>query len=98
MGLCTEVWDKTRNGSVPSVPRMQGLISLLLNIFFSGMGSVFAGLVANDMATTTIGILQFFLWPTLIGWIWSVWWGILIFNKSKHHEAVLLGISIYSQA
>lgn len=54
---------------------MQGLISLVLNILLSGMGSVLAGLVANDWATVVIGIIQFFLWPTLLGWIWSIWYG-----------------------
>jgi hypothetical protein len=42
-------------------------------------------------------VCQFFLSAILIGWLWSVYWGILINNKSKYHEAVLLGISIYSQ-
>jgi hypothetical protein len=42
-------------------------------------------------------VCQFFLSVVLIGWLWSVYWGFLIFNKSKYHEAVLLGISIYSQ-
>jgi hypothetical protein len=70
---------------------------LIFNIFFPGFGSILAGMQANSSSTVLIGVVQFFLCVTLIGWLWSIYWGVLIYNKSKYHEAVLLGISIYSQ-
>jgi len=35
------------------------------------------------MPTVLIGILQFFLAALLIGWLWSIWWGFIIFTKSQ---------------
>lgn len=51
---------------------------------------------ASTDQLSLLQIIQFFLFPGLIGFIWSVWWGVLIYRKSQFHEAVLLGISIYS--
>lgn len=84
-------------GQVPSVPKATGLLVLILNIFLPGTGSILAGLQANSSSCVFIGVIQFFLFGLLFGWIWSIWWGVLIYNKSKYHEAVLLGISIYNQ-
>ena len=84
-------------GQVPSVPKATGLLVLILNIFLPGTGSILAGLQSNSSSCVFIGVIQFFLFGLLFGWIWSIWWGVLIYNKSKYHEAVLLGISIYNQ-
>jgi len=84
---------------VPSVPKSTGVLCLFLNFFIPGLGTLVAGLQANSSSCVVIGIMQLLLLPcALIGWIWSIWWGVLIYKKSKYHEAVLLGISIYSQA
>mmetsp|Transcript_19854 Transcript_19854/g.47337 ORF Transcript_19854/g.47337 Transcript_19854/m.47337 type:complete len:100 (-) Transcript_19854:808-1107(-) len=97
MPLCKDFVTDVTTQNVPSVPRATGLLCLILNILpFPGLGSVIAGLQANSSSTVLIGIIQFFLFPGLIGFIWSVWWGVLIYRKSQFHEAVLLGISIYS--
>ena len=79
------------------MPKSTGVCCLIFNIFFPGFGSILAGMQANSSSTVLIGVVQFFLCVTLIGWLWSIYWGVLIYNKSKYHEAVLLVISIYSQ-
>lgn len=78
------------------MPRATGICCFIFNIFLPGLGSLLAGLQANSSSTVLIGVLQFFFCWTILGWLWSVYWGFLIYNKSKYHEAVLLGISIYS--
>mmetsp|Transcript_1275 Transcript_1275/g.2508 ORF Transcript_1275/g.2508 Transcript_1275/m.2508 type:complete len:100 (-) Transcript_1275:279-578(-) len=98
MGLLGDFWTDLTTTNVPSVPRAMGLLCLILNILpFPGLGSLIAGLQANSSSTVLIGCLQFLFAPTILGWIWSIWWGVLIYRKSQFHEAVLLGISIYSQ-
>ena len=62
-------------GQVPSVPKATGLLVLILNIFLPGTGSILAGLQANSSSCVFIGVIQFFLFGLLFGWIWSIWWG-----------------------
>mmetsp|Transcript_23298 Transcript_23298/g.58886 ORF Transcript_23298/g.58886 Transcript_23298/m.58886 type:complete len:99 (-) Transcript_23298:3953-4249(-) len=97
MPLFADAWQKTKDQSVPSVPRSFGLLCLILNIILPGWGTIVASVQAGDAATGLLGAIQFLLSALLVGYIFSIWWGILIFNRSKHHEAMLLGISIYSQ-
>ena len=97
MKILSDAWEKIKNQNVPSVPRSMGLLCLILNIVLPGWGTIIAAIQADDAATILLGVLQFLLTPGVVGYIFSVWWGVLIFNKSKHHEAMLLGISIYSQ-
>uniref|UniRef100_A0A6U5CUD0 Uncharacterized protein n=2 Tax=Hemiselmis andersenii TaxID=464988 RepID=A0A6U5CUD0_HEMAN len=95
--LISEAWQKTKDQAVPSVPRGLGLLCLIFNIILPGWGTIIASVQAGDAATGLLGVVQFLSSALLVGYIFSVWWGILIFNRSKHHEAMLLGISIYSQ-
>lgn len=62
-----------------------GLIQLILNIIFPGTGTILNSCMATKFNATTfiVGILQFILAYILIGWIWSIWWGILIVEKSR---------------
>mmetsp|Transcript_39062 Transcript_39062/g.76354 ORF Transcript_39062/g.76354 Transcript_39062/m.76354 type:complete len:99 (+) Transcript_39062:104-400(+) len=97
MELCKDAWQKTKSQTVPSVPRSFGLLCLIMNIFLPGWGTIVAAVQAGDSATGLLGFLQFLFSAVIVGYVFSIWWGILIFNRSKHHEAMLLGISIYSQ-
>jgi uncharacterized membrane protein (DUF485 family) len=62
-----------------------GIILLILNIIIPGVGTFINGLMGDKIHLTTviIGILQILTTFILIGWIWSIWWGILIFQKQK---------------
>ena len=89
--------DDIKTQNVPQVPEDKGLIILILNIFISGAGTIWAGVLGNHPNTKTIGIIQLvlyilgyvFSWTgvgailILIGWIWAIWWGFLIYKKSK---------------
>ena len=64
---------------------LMAIISLILNIFFPGCGSILNGVVGPklEVMQIVIGIIQMFTAICLIGWIWSIIWGILIFLKRK---------------
>lgn len=69
--------------TVPTVERSPiGILALILNIIPGGVGSIIAGAVAKDTKTIIFGVLQFLLVWTVVAWIWSVVWGILIFKQS----------------
>ncbi|CAI2385474.1 unnamed protein product [Moneuplotes crassus] len=61
------------------------IISLILNIFFPGCGTILNGLMGPkiEIMQIIIGVLQMITAVCLIGWIWSIIWGILIFMKKK---------------
>ena len=90
--------DDIKAQNVAKVDEDKGLLVLILNIFFPGVGTMLAGKTWGDHPNTfTIGIIQFVLflvgillsWTAIlficyaIGWIWAIWWGVLIMNKSK---------------
>lgn len=68
---------------VPTVARSPiGILALILNIIPGGIGSIVAGASAKDTKTIVFGVLQFVLGFVVVGWIWSIVWGILIFKES----------------
>jgi hypothetical protein len=109
---CQEVWDDTVGQEVPKMDtKSMGLLMLILNIFFPGIGSIVrrpllragallrflggacplltacpcaqvAGLKADKTSTMIIGVLQFVSSWLILGWIWSIYWGWLIYQKS----------------
>ena len=78
---------------VPSLQRSPwGIVCLILNIVFSGVGSIIAGVMGKHNQTLIIGIIQLaagwlLFWVIgpigLLMWIWSIIWGVLIFQKSS---------------
>eukprot|EP00283_Hemiselmis_rufescens_P011248 CAMPEP_0173436372 /NCGR_PEP_ID=MMETSP1357-20121228/15907_1 /TAXON_ID=77926 /ORGANISM="Hemiselmis rufescens, Strain PCC563" /LENGTH=99 /DNA_ID=CAMNT_0014401443 /DNA_START=41 /DNA_END=340 /DNA_ORIENTATION=+ len=85
---CTEAWSECTSMSVPSVKsKSLGMLCFILNIFLPGSGTLVAGLLEDKPSTMVIGALQFVLSWIIIGWIWSVWWGYLIFVAAKEKES-----------
>ncbi|MES1912233.1 MAG: hypothetical protein MHM6MM_004544 [Cercozoa sp. M6MM] len=72
---------KTRR--VPKVSETMGVICFILDIFLPGIGTLLAGATEGKTDTMIIGVLQFFLAVFLVGWLWSIYWGYLIWKKSK---------------
>ena len=64
-------------------------ISLILNIFFPGFGTILNGVVgpALDIVQIIIGVIQIFTAVCVIGWVWSIVWGIIIFMRRKQSIA-----------
>lgn len=49
-----------------------------------GVGTIINGLFGRDICRQVIiGFVQMFLTVLFIGWLWSVYWGILIWGKRK---------------
>lgn len=63
-----------------------GLICLILNLIpiTSGIGTIVAGIQdkRNLVRDIIIGVLQLLFFWAIIGWIWSIIWGIFIYQKS----------------
>ncbi len=74
-------------GNVPSgLDNCHALLVLILNILCAGLGTFLAGLLFLKESSGNImlwGLLQFITWIILLGWIWSVWWGIVCFMRRE---------------
>mmetsp|Transcript_8854 Transcript_8854/g.26741 ORF Transcript_8854/g.26741 Transcript_8854/m.26741 type:complete len:95 (-) Transcript_8854:260-544(-) len=83
--LCSTVWSDIKDGKVPGVnKRSHGVLCFILNVIFPGLGTAVAGLLADRPSALVVGLLQFLTVPLLlIGWVWSIYWGYLIYQKSK---------------
>ena len=81
--------DKISEGcckdAVMKVDPTLGMVCLILNILFSGVGTFInacAGEKFNGM-TLVFGLVQFFFGWTIIPWIWSIVFGIWIYQKAN---------------
>jgi len=48
----------------------------IVNCIFFGIGTIIAGAIDKSKSDVVIGLLQLFV--PLVGWIWSIIWGILM--------------------
>lgn len=81
MGICGDVESK----SVKSVDKPLHIIIFIINIFFPGIGTMISGCIAKSGFsgyTIVIGLLQLLTAWIIVGWVWSIIWGWLIFKKS----------------
>lgn len=79
MGILDEI-----QAEIPSTTTVMAIVLLIINIFLPGWGTIImAFLDGFKLKTLIVGILQFFTSILIIGWIWSIWWGILCLQKAK---------------
>jgi hypothetical protein len=77
---------------IMDVPKLEGtmpMICFLLNLMTGGWGTMLAAFLVRDGPDLTqlfIGILQSVLAYFLVGWIWGVFWGWLIFKAGIPNE------------
>ena len=76
---------ESAKGKLPVVNKTLGVILLVLNIFFPGLGTMICSCVGPKFEADNliVGILQLLLAGCIIGWIWSIWWGIIILQKAS---------------
>jgi len=68
---------------VPTVERKPwGILGLILNIVFSGVGNIVAGAKDGHKNSIVRGILQLVLVWTIVAWVWSIVDGVRIFKAS----------------
>ena len=74
---------------VPKVEKTVALICLLVNIFMPGFGTLIGAIATPtgcDFCAFVYGILQILLTGFGIGWIWSVVWGLLMYQSAYQHN------------
>ena len=58
------------------------IVLLILNIIWPGIGTMINSCLGGfDSKAFLIGLAQWLLCCCFIGWIWSIYWGVLIFQK-----------------
>ena len=76
---------ETLNKFIPKLDDNYPLIVLILNIVFSGIGTLLAAFLTKKdkkkRYCLIFGLLQFFFGVFVFGWIWSVVWGIFIYKR-----------------
>ena len=80
-----ELWE-----IMADVPLMTGVmpyIIFLLNVVLPGSGTMLAACVGYSHSWSKtqlfVGCLQMMTAIFIIGWLWSIWWGIKIIAKSR---------------
>lgn len=70
---------------VPKLNTCVALFILILNIFLPGFGTMFLACISgNDCCGWWCkGVLQFILFPIIIGWVWSIMTGCKVMGKSR---------------
>ena len=75
------LWQQLQE--VPKVNNVLSLFCFALNVILPGFGTVIAACaVEEELVSKTqvvIGFLQFATSVFVVGWIWSIYWGWLIF-------------------
>lgn len=76
-----EAWQ----ASIPSFSKGLSILLLVLNIFFPSLGTFLMACLGDKFEKDQIivGLIQFFTCWLIVGWIWSIWWGIIAVQKSK---------------
>mmetsp|Transcript_25657 Transcript_25657/g.19408 ORF Transcript_25657/g.19408 Transcript_25657/m.19408 type:complete len:81 (+) Transcript_25657:7-249(+) len=76
--VCGELIAKT----VKRVPQPWHIILFIINIIFPGWGTMISACCGRDLDVFTllIGLCQLLTCWFLLGWLWSIWWGYLIFK------------------
>lgn len=76
-------WSESK-AEIPATTTLPALILLILNIFAPPIGTLIMSFMGGfKVKTLLVFFLQILLFPILIGYIWSIYWGIIVLQKSK---------------
>ena len=81
MSESTTTWSSL----IPSTNPCCAFLILIINIILPGIGTLIIACIGPCTSCSTLfcaGMLQLILAPCIVGWIWSIYWGILIVGKS----------------
>ena len=70
--------------TIPELPRGLAIMIFLCNLFFPSSGTFFMACIGDKLRKTQfiIAILQFITTFILVGFFWSIAWGIIALKKS----------------
>lgn len=70
--------------TIPELPRGLAIMILLCNIFFPSSGTFYMACIGDKVRKTQflVAAFQLISIPILIGYIWSIFWGIKAVQKS----------------
>ena len=78
-----ELWE-----IISDLPRLTGVwpfVVCILNIVLPGTGTMISSCVGYSISWSktqlVVGLLQMLTAIYLIGWIWSIWWGVVLLKK-----------------
>eukprot|EP00826_Nyctotherus_ovalis_P053601 TRINITY_DN6989_c0_g2_i1.p1 TRINITY_DN6989_c0_g2~~TRINITY_DN6989_c0_g2_i1.p1 ORF type:complete len:147 (+),score=7.39 TRINITY_DN6989_c0_g2_i1:106-546(+) len=59
------------------------VVVAILNLFLPGIGTILLGILGRPFSKIQVflGILQFFIWPWFLRYIWVIGWTVLIFVR-----------------
>jgi hypothetical protein len=84
-----EKWIQT----IPVVSQCNGIIILILNILFPGLGTMILACMSPNISgeQLLIGMLQFlFFIFFFVGILWSIWWSILVLQKTGQTPEIVI--------
>lgn len=69
---------------IPELPCCLAVMILLCNIFFPSTGTFYLICIGDKCRKSqlVVAILQFFTVPLIVGYVWSIYWGIKTVKKS----------------
>eukprot|EP00347_Sterkiella_histriomuscorum_P005773 403355324 len=76
---------------VPKVKTPWQYVCFILNVIVPGLGTMIVSGFSEKWSKTLfmVGVFQLFLAYILIGWIFSIYWGVLILRKSWEDQTEL---------
>ena len=84
-----ENWCVRIRDNLPSLNPALAVLLLVVNIFLPGVGTMILGCIngACNWQHIIVGVLQMITAGIIVGWIWSIWWGILLVQRSSSNQA-----------
>ena len=86
-------WELATN--VPELQNLWAYVCLALNVLIPGTGTMICACLGDENMNKTqlfIGFFQFLTSIYLVGWIFSIYWGVLIVQKSSGNHEQLKGL------
>ena len=83
---------KSCQDTIQTVEAPWHIVLMIINILAPGLGTMYngcacccssCGVKECNWAAFGIGLLQSMSACFLVGWIWSIWWGVLIYQKTE---------------
>jgi TM2 domain-containing membrane protein YozV len=79
--------------SIPVVSPSNGIVILILNILFPGLGTMILACMSSNIngEQLLIGMLQFLTFIFLfVGILWAIWWSIMVLQKTGQPPEIVI--------